>query len=83
MCIIFDKSTLDCVYIVGLCRYLLEECLEVQLWLCESVKDRHSRPNSRDTLVGTASIPLLPLACLEGHNDVVTIKLVCLIQSIA
>ena len=51
------------------------------MWLCESMRDRdNSRPNSRDVLVGTASVPLLPLACTEGHNDTVTIKLVCVIQ---
>ena len=51
------------------------------MWLCESTRDRgNSRPNSRDVLIGTASIPLLPLACTEGQNDAVIIKLVCVIQ---
>ena len=53
----------------------MEECLELQLWLTESVKDHDSRPNSRDILVGTSSIPLLPLACTEDQP--VTIKCVC------
>ena len=53
------------------------------MWLCESTRDRdNSRPNSRDILVGTASIPLLPLACIEDHSDGITIKLVRLIKGI-
>jgi len=60
------------VFSDNVCRYLVEECLELQLWLSESVKDSDSRPNSRDILVGTASIPLLPLACVEDQP--VTIK---------
>ena len=73
--IILPRVLLIVLTSFGLCRYLLEECLEIQLWLCESVRDHdNGRPNSRDILVGTASIPLLPLACIEGHSDSVTIK---------
>ena len=54
----------------------------MQVWLCESTRDRdNSRPNSRDILVGTASIPLLSLACIDDHSDGITIKLVGILKA--
>ena len=51
------------------CRYLLEECLEVQVWASVIKRGKHSgsqRPLADDTLIGSAYILLSDLISAES-----------------
>ena len=50
------------------CRYLKEECLELQVWLSGRAGHHRPRPCAEDTLLGCCYIPLSGLSQAE-HSE--------------
>ena len=59
-------SIRPCVCVWCWCRYLKEECLELQVWLSGRAGHHRSRPSAEDTLLGCCYIPLSGLSPREA-----------------